>query len=298
MLPVTIDSYGVSVGRRPASDTAQERRLRFFFFDALCSRAGGGRIGPPRARGARRRRGRRAAPARARGLGLAPAASRGPRAARAAAAGSATARPRRSPTPWACRFGQRPRKSIPRAASQKTRMMPCWSMGRIGATATPTMTPSTPMKRVSSPTRMALSEMIAMREAERQRRGLPDELADEGGRRAERVRRGGVGLVDGVDEVVGAEVARDLGHRAADAEPDGADGGQDERDLRHPRPARAGRAEQVGHGEEDRQRARGRRGWPQGSAPPGAGRPRPRRPRCARRDRLARSPRGPSRRRR
>ena len=40
--------------------------------------------------------------------------------------------------------------------------MPCWSMGRIGATATPTMTPSTPMKRESSPTRMALSEMIAM----------------------------------------------------------------------------------------------------------------------------------------
>ena len=68
-------------------------------------------------------------------------------------------------------------------------------------------------------------------------------------------RRGRVRLVGGVDEVVGADVARDLGHGAADPEPDGADGGQDEGELGHARPARARRAEQVGHGEEDRQRA-------------------------------------------
>ena len=180
-------------------------------------------------------------------------ARRGPRrAARAAAAGSATARPRPVAHALGTPLGRRPRKSSPSAASQNTRMIPCWSMGRIGATATPTMTPRMPMKRVSSPTRMALSEMIAMREAERQRRRLPDELADERGRRAQGVARRGVRLVGGVDEVVGADVARDLGHRAADAEPDRADGGQDEGELRH---ARAGAPAWRGTGRPWRRRS-------------------------------------------
>ena len=236
--------------RTPSGDperarAAQERRLRFFFFDALCSlpaAAGSGRRGL----GRHGRRGRRRAAPLARGVRARrpprPRRSRpGPRrAARAAAAGSATARPRRSPTPWGCRSASGPANSSAEAASQNTRMMPCWSMGRIGTTATPTMTPSTPMKRVSSPTRIALSEMIASAKpsasAEVCQMSWPTSVAV----RAERVGRRGVRLVGGVDEVVGPDVARDLGHRATQPEPDGADGGQDECELRHARPRARG----------------------------------------------------------
>ena len=81
-----------------------------------------------------------------------------------------------------------------------------------------------------------------------------DKIEDETAR-LKRVGRGGVRLVDGVDEAVGAEVARDLGHRPTHAEADRADGRQDEGELRHARLAGARGAEQVGHREEDRQRA-------------------------------------------
>ena len=225
MFPVTIDSYGADC---PASDTARRPGRAQPLRSGACASSSSTRCA--RCRGRRDRDGagsgawgggrRRAAPARARARRVASArASRVGARGRALLAQLLLGRPRLG-LAGGPRLGraarQRPRKSTPSAASQKTRMMPCWSMGRIGATATPTMTPSTPMKRVSSPTRMALSEMIAMPKPSASARGLPDELADERGRRAERVRRGGVRLVDGVDEVVGAEVARDLGHRAAD----------------------------------------------------------------------------------
>jgi hypothetical protein len=110
------------------------------------------------------------------------------------------------------------------------------------------------MKRVSSPDAHGVERDDRDAEAQRQRGDLPDELADEGRGGAERVRGRGVGLVDGVDEAVRAEVARDLRHGPADAEPDRADGHQDERDLGHPGAPRAGGAEQVRHREENRQR--------------------------------------------
>ena len=168
---------------------------------------------------------RRRAPARA--LGRRRAAARRPRraprpppscAARAARPRTATARPCRSATRAGCRSASGRGRGSQSISSQKH-----WTTGsgppngRI--CSTPVMMPSTPMKRVSRPTRIALSETNTIASASASAPGQPEQL----GEQPEPARRDVRRRVDGavaVEEVADRE-RRSRSRTAASRSPGG-----------------------------------------------------------------------------